>query len=99
VSRVHQRDTARQRISTGCGGAGQDFGDFIRAGSERAIRSWWSDTLDRTLTPTFELRLERRGKGAETGRWSRRENSSSSGVQACEVVRRIARLAMRESLR
>jgi myo-inositol 2-dehydrogenase/D-chiro-inositol 1-dehydrogenase len=36
------------------------------AGTEGAIRSWWSGTLDRTLHPTFELRLERRGKGVET---------------------------------
>ena len=36
-------------------------------GSEGAIRSWWSGTLDRTLRPAFELRLERRrGSGVET---------------------------------
>ena len=33
-------------------------------GAEGSIRSWWSGALDRTLTPTFELRVERRGAGA-----------------------------------
>ena len=32
-------------------------------GTEGSIRSWWSGTLDRTLTPAFELRRERRGRG------------------------------------
>ena len=36
-------------------------------GSEGAIRSWWSGTLDRTLHPEFALQLERRrGGGVET---------------------------------
>jgi len=35
-------------------------------GTEGSIRSWWSGTLDRTLTPAFELRHERRGRGVAT---------------------------------
>ena len=30
-------------------------------GSEGAIRGWWSGTPDRTLAPTFELTVKRRG--------------------------------------
>ena len=30
-------------------------------GRDGAIRAWWSGTMDRTLDPTFELRLRRRG--------------------------------------
>jgi myo-inositol 2-dehydrogenase / D-chiro-inositol 1-dehydrogenase len=29
------------------------------AGTEGAIRTWWSGALDRTLTPTFELKAKR----------------------------------------
>jgi myo-inositol 2-dehydrogenase / D-chiro-inositol 1-dehydrogenase len=29
------------------------------AGTQGAIRTWWSGTLDRTLTPTFELKAKR----------------------------------------
>jgi myo-inositol 2-dehydrogenase / D-chiro-inositol 1-dehydrogenase len=32
-------------------------------GSEGAIRGWWSGALDRSLTPTFELSVKRRGRG------------------------------------
>ena len=32
-------------------------------GTEGSIRSWWSGTLDRTLTPAFDLRLDRRDRG------------------------------------
>ncbi len=31
-------------------------------GSEGAIRTWWSGTMDRTLHPTFELKIQRRGE-------------------------------------
>jgi myo-inositol 2-dehydrogenase/D-chiro-inositol 1-dehydrogenase len=33
-------------------------------GSKGAIRTWWSGTMDRTLHPAFELKIQRRG-GAE----------------------------------
>jgi myo-inositol 2-dehydrogenase/D-chiro-inositol 1-dehydrogenase len=56
------------------------------AGSEGAIRSWWSGTLDRTLHPTFELRLERRGEGVQTVPVERSGELVELGVQACEVV-------------
>jgi myo-inositol 2-dehydrogenase/D-chiro-inositol 1-dehydrogenase len=32
------------------------------AGTEGAVRAWWSGSLDRTREPTFELRLQRRGE-------------------------------------
>jgi myo-inositol 2-dehydrogenase/D-chiro-inositol 1-dehydrogenase len=57
------------------------------AGSEGAIRSWWSGSLDRTLHPTFELRLERRGTGpAETVPVERSGELVELGVQARAVV-------------
>jgi hypothetical protein len=31
-------------------------------GSEGAIRTWWSGTMDRTEHPTFELKIRRRGQ-------------------------------------
>ena len=61
------------------------------AGTEGAIRSWWSGTLDRTLTPTFELRLERRGKGVETISVEHSGELVELGVQAREVVGAFAR--------
>jgi myo-inositol 2-dehydrogenase/D-chiro-inositol 1-dehydrogenase len=33
-------------------------------GAEGAIRAWWSGALDRTLQPTFELKVRRRGHQA-----------------------------------
>lgn len=33
------------------------------AGTEGAIRGWWSGSMDRTRQPTFELRVQRRGEG------------------------------------
>jgi myo-inositol 2-dehydrogenase/D-chiro-inositol 1-dehydrogenase len=60
-------------------------------GSEGAIRSWWSGTLDRTLTPTFDLRLERRGKGVETVPVESSGELVELGVQAREVVSAFAR--------
>ena len=56
------------------------------AGSEGAIRSWWSGTLDRTLHPTFELKLERRGKGVETVPVESSGELVELGVQARAVV-------------
>jgi myo-inositol 2-dehydrogenase / D-chiro-inositol 1-dehydrogenase len=32
------------------------------AGSEGAIRTWWSGSMDRTREPTFELKIKRRGR-------------------------------------
>ena len=32
------------------------------AGSEGAIRTWWSGTMDRTRHPAFELKVRRRGR-------------------------------------
>lgn len=31
-------------------------------GTEGSVRSWWSGTMDRTLHPTFELKVQRRGQ-------------------------------------
>lgn len=31
-------------------------------GNEGSIRTWWSGTMDRTLHPTFELKVKRRGQ-------------------------------------
>lgn len=56
------------------------------AGTEGAIRSWWSGTLDRTLHPTFELRLARRGKGVETVAVEQSGELVELGAQAREVV-------------
>jgi myo-inositol 2-dehydrogenase / D-chiro-inositol 1-dehydrogenase len=36
------------------------------AGTEGSVRTWWSGALDRTLTPTFELKAKRRGGEVET---------------------------------
>lgn len=33
-------------------------------GAEGAVRAWWSGALDRTLSPTFDLRVQRRGATA-----------------------------------
>ncbi len=36
-------------------------------GTEGAARAWWSGPMDRTLHPTYELKVQRRGRGqAET---------------------------------
>ena len=56
------------------------------AGTEGAIRSWWSGTLDRTLHPTFELRRESRGKGVETVPVEHSGELVELRVQAREVV-------------
>jgi myo-inositol 2-dehydrogenase/D-chiro-inositol 1-dehydrogenase len=56
------------------------------AGTEGAIRSWWSGTLDRTLHPTFELRRERRRKGVETVAVEQSGELVELRVQAREVV-------------
>jgi myo-inositol 2-dehydrogenase / D-chiro-inositol 1-dehydrogenase len=61
------------------------------AGAEGAIRTWWSGTLDRTLHPTFELRLERRGKGVETVPVEKSGELVELGLQAREVVSAFAR--------
>ena len=34
------------------------------AGTEGAIRTWWSGAMDRTMTPDFELKLQRQGAEA-----------------------------------
>jgi myo-inositol 2-dehydrogenase/D-chiro-inositol 1-dehydrogenase len=31
-------------------------------GTDGSIRTWWSGTMDRTLHPTFELKIQRRGE-------------------------------------
>ncbi len=36
------------------------------AGTEGSVRTWWSGALDRTLTPTFELKAKRRQGDVET---------------------------------
>jgi myo-inositol 2-dehydrogenase/D-chiro-inositol 1-dehydrogenase len=36
------------------------------AGTEGSARTWWSGALDRTLTPTFELKAKRKGGEVET---------------------------------
>jgi myo-inositol 2-dehydrogenase/D-chiro-inositol 1-dehydrogenase len=61
------------------------------AGTEGAIRSWWSGTLDRTLHPTFELRVERRGKDVETVPVEHSGELVELGVQAREAVGAFAR--------
>jgi myo-inositol 2-dehydrogenase/D-chiro-inositol 1-dehydrogenase len=33
-------------------------------GREGSLRTWWSGTMDRTLNPTFELKVQRRGREA-----------------------------------
>lgn len=44
--------------------AGFEYHQLLHVvGSEGSIRSWWSGTLDRTLHPAFELRVDRRGRG------------------------------------
>jgi myo-inositol 2-dehydrogenase/D-chiro-inositol 1-dehydrogenase len=56
-------------------------------GTEGAIRSWWSGTLDRTLHPAFELRLDRRAQGGvETVPVERSGELVELGAQAREVV-------------
>jgi myo-inositol 2-dehydrogenase/D-chiro-inositol 1-dehydrogenase len=56
-------------------------------GSEGSIRSWWSGALDRALSPTFELRVERRGTGAvETIPVAQSGELVELAVQAREVV-------------
>ena len=55
-------------------------------GSEGAIRSWWSGTMDRTLHPTFELRHERRGRGVATIPVARSGELVELQAQAREVV-------------
>jgi myo-inositol 2-dehydrogenase/D-chiro-inositol 1-dehydrogenase len=61
------------------------------AGTDGAMRSWWSGTLDRTLHPSFELRLERRGKGVETVPVEQSGELVELRVQAREVVGAFAR--------
>src|SRR5438552_18660424 len=48
--------------------AGFEYHQLLHVvGSEGAIRSWWSGALDRTLHPSFELRVAGRGqRDAET---------------------------------
>jgi myo-inositol 2-dehydrogenase/D-chiro-inositol 1-dehydrogenase len=36
------------------------------AGDAGAVRSWWAGAMDRTLTPTFELKVQRGSGAAET---------------------------------
>ncbi len=44
--------------------AGFEYHQLLHVvGTEGSIRSWWSGALDRTLDPTFGLRLDRRSKG------------------------------------
>lgn len=43
--------------------AGFEYHQLLHVvGAEGSIRSWWSGALDRTLHPTFELRVARRGR-------------------------------------
>ena len=61
-------------------------------GTEGAIRSWWSGTLDRTLHPAFELRLERRrGGGVETVPVDRSGEVVELDAQTREVITAFAR--------
>jgi myo-inositol 2-dehydrogenase/D-chiro-inositol 1-dehydrogenase len=61
-------------------------------GTGGSIRSWWSGTLDRTVHPTFELRLDRRAKGGvETVPVDQSGELVELGVQAREVVTAFAR--------
>jgi len=61
-------------------------------GTEGSIRSWWSGTLDRTLHPTFELRLHRRGQGGvETVPVDASGELVELAAQAREVVGAFAR--------
>jgi myo-inositol 2-dehydrogenase/D-chiro-inositol 1-dehydrogenase len=61
-------------------------------GAEGSIRSWWSGTLDRTLTPAFELRLERRGRGGvETVPTGPSGELVELGEQARQVVSAFSR--------
>jgi myo-inositol 2-dehydrogenase/D-chiro-inositol 1-dehydrogenase len=47
--------------------AGFEYHQLLHVvGTEGSIRSWWSGTLDRTLHPAFELRVDRRAGGVET---------------------------------
>lgn len=55
-------------------------------GTEGSIRSWWSGTLDRTLTPAFELRHERRGRGVATVPAGPSGELVELGEQARQVV-------------
>ena len=32
------------------------------AGTEGSVRTWWSGVMDRTREPTFELKVQRRGR-------------------------------------
>jgi len=44
--------------------AGFEYHQLLHVvGREGSIRSWWSGTLDRTLHPTFELHIARKGQG------------------------------------
>jgi myo-inositol 2-dehydrogenase / D-chiro-inositol 1-dehydrogenase len=60
-------------------------------GSEGSIRSWWSGTLDRTLTPAFEVRHERRGRGVVTVPAGPSGELVELGEQARQVVAAFAR--------
>jgi myo-inositol 2-dehydrogenase/D-chiro-inositol 1-dehydrogenase len=61
-------------------------------GTEGSIRSWWSGTMDRTLHPAFELRLERRAKsGVETVPVDQSGELVELAAQAREVVAAFAR--------
>ena len=61
-------------------------------GTEGSIRSWWSGTLDRTLTPAFDLRLDRRDRGGvETVPVGPSGELVELGEQARQVVAAFAR--------
>jgi myo-inositol 2-dehydrogenase / D-chiro-inositol 1-dehydrogenase len=60
-------------------------------GTEGAIRSWWSGTLDRTLTPAFELRHERRGREVVTVPAGPSGELVELGEQARQVMAAFAR--------
>ena len=60
-------------------------------GTEGSIRSWWSGALDRTLTPAFELRHERRGRGVVTVPLGPSGELVELGEQARQVVAAFAR--------
>jgi myo-inositol 2-dehydrogenase / D-chiro-inositol 1-dehydrogenase len=68
--------------------AGFEYHQLLHVvGTGGAIRSWWSGVLDRTATPAFELRLERRGApGAQTLAVERSGELVELGEQARQVV-------------
>ena len=68
--------------------AGFEYHQLLHvAGTEGAIRSWWSGVLDRTATPTFELRIARHGApDARTLAVERSGELVELGEQARQVV-------------